>query len=173
MSNVEVLNGDIDPLLLRNRVTVVEEPTEVVVTNLEAPTQVTVLEESTNVYVSLVGVQGSRGSTFISGVGSPSASLGLVGDIYIDTEVNAYWGPKTESGWGSEPFYTIGLTNRYVHTQEAASSEWVIDHGLGGRPSVTVVDSAATTVIGEVSYVSNSRVIVRFTSPFSGFAYLT
>lgn len=172
MNDIEVLNGDVDSTLLRNRVTVVEQPTEVI-TNLEQPTHVTVVEEATNVYVSLIGAQGAPGSTFISGTGSPSPELGAVGDIYIDTSANAYWGPKTESGWGSEPFYTVGLTNRYVYTQEAASSEWVIDHNLGGRPSITVVDSAATTVIGEVSYVSNSRVIVRFTSPFSGFAYLT
>lgn len=64
-------------------------------------------------------------------------------------------------------------TRRYVHTQGAASSVWVINHTLGGKPSVTIVDSADTVVIGEVTYNSNSQVTVEFTAPFSGYAYLT
>lgn len=66
-----------------------------------------------------------------------------------------------------------GLTRRKVHSQGAASSEWIISHTLGGRPSVTVVDSAGTVVMGEVTYTSDSQVTVNFTAPFSGFAYLT
>jgi len=49
----------------------------------------------------------------------------------------------------------------------------VITHQLGGRPQVTIVDSADTVVVGEVTYNSNSEVEVNFTSAFSGFAYLT
>lgn len=64
-------------------------------------------------------------------------------------------------------------TKRYVHTQSSPSSEWAITHVLGGRPSITVVDSAGTTVIGEVSYLSDTDVVISFTAPFSGFAYLT
>jgi hypothetical protein len=66
-----------------------------------------------------------------------------------------------------------GNTRRHVHTQSVASDEWVINHTLGGKPSVTVVDSADTVVIGEVTYNSNSQVTVEFTAPFSGYAYLT
>lgn len=65
------------------------------------------------------------------------------------------------------------LTRRYVHTQPFVSSAWVINHNLNGKPSVTVVDSADTVVIGEVTYNSNSQVTVTFTAPFSGYAYLT
>lgn len=64
-------------------------------------------------------------------------------------------------------------TRRHIHTQGAASATWVITHALGGKPSVTIVDSADTVVFGEVSYNSNSVVEVNFTSAFSGFAYLT
>ena len=62
---------------------------------------------------------------------------------------------------------------RHVHTQGAASTIWVINHTLGGKPSVTVVDSADTVVTGDVTYNSNSQVTVAFTAPFSGYAYLT
>lgn len=65
------------------------------------------------------------------------------------------------------------LTKRYVHTQASVSSVWVINHNLSGKPSVTIVDSADTVVVGEVTYNSNSQVTVTFTAPFSGYAYLT
>lgn len=64
-------------------------------------------------------------------------------------------------------------TRRYVHTQESASTEWVINHTLGGHPSVTIVDSADSYVFGDVKYDSNTQVTVSFTVPFSGYAYLT
>jgi len=38
---------------------------------------------------------------------------------------------------------------------------------------VTVVDSAATVVIGDVTYNSDTSVTVSFAAPFSGYAYLT
>jgi RNA:NAD 2'-phosphotransferase (TPT1/KptA family) len=66
-----------------------------------------------------------------------------------------------------------GNTRRHVHTQASPSTDWVVIHTLGGKPSVTVVDSADTLVIGEVKYDSNTQVTVSFTSAFSGFAYLT
>jgi hypothetical protein len=64
-------------------------------------------------------------------------------------------------------------TRRYIHAQGTASTTWTITHTLGGKPSVTIVDSADTVVVGEVTYNSNSEVEVNFTSAFSGFAYLT
>jgi len=38
---------------------------------------------------------------FYSGVGVPSGVLGGAGDYYIDTLTNKFYGPKTDSGWGS------------------------------------------------------------------------
>lgn len=66
-----------------------------------------------------------------------------------------------------------GNTRRHVHTQSSPSSTWTINHTLGGKPSVTVVDSADTMVVGEVTYNSNTQVTVAFTAAFSGYAYLT
>lgn len=68
---------------------------------------------------------------------------------------------------------SVGNTRRHIHAQSTPSSTWVISHSLGGKPSVTVVDSADTYVIGEVTYNSTSQVTVSFTTPFSGYAYLT
>ena len=68
---------------------------------------------------------------------------------------------------------TNNLTRRHIHTQGTVSSTWTINHTLGGRPSVTVVDSSGTVVFGEVQYFSNTQVRVLFSAPFSGSAYLT
>ena len=64
-------------------------------------------------------------------------------------------------------------TRRKVFNQEAASATWVITHSLGGKPSVTIVDSADTHVFGEVQYNSNTQITVLFSAAFSGKAYLT
>ena len=66
-----------------------------------------------------------------------------------------------------------GNTRRHVHTQSQASTTWVIAHGLGGKPSVTITDSADTHVFGEVQYNSNTQITVIFSAAFSGYAYLT
>lgn len=153
----------------------VQEVTKVNIEN--APDQqrntVSVVEEQTDVFVSLVGMQGPRGYGFVSGEGEPTSGIGRVGDYYIDTEENSFWGPKTSSGWPASPFFIPGAATRHIHTQASASSTWTINHALGGYPSVMVVDSASTVVIGEVSYISTTQVRVSFTSAFSGFAYLT
>lgn len=67
----------------------------------------------------------------------------------------------------------IGRTQRHVHSQPSAASTWVITHALGGKPSVTIVDSADTHVVGDVTYDSTTQITVSFTVPFSGYAYLT
>lgn len=60
----------------------------------------------------------------------------------------------------------------YVFTQSSPSATWNITHNLGRRPSVTVVDSAGSVVIGEVTYTSDNALTIRFSAGFSGQAYL-
>lgn len=106
------------------------------------------------------------------------SNYGSIGDYYIDVQTGDFYGPKTDAGWPDTPFFTAVTTvtqqnERYIYTQGSPSATWTISHELGGRPSVTVVDTAGTVVIGEVTYNSNTQVTVNFTSAFSGFAYLT
>lgn len=65
------------------------------------------------------------------------------------------------------------VSRRHEHTQSSASTTWTITHTLGGKPQVTIVDSADTHVFGEVQYLSNTQVAVTFSAAFSGKAYLT
>lgn len=60
----------------------------------------------------------------------------------------------------------------YIHSQIVSSNEWTINHDLGKFPSVTVVDSSGALIFGEVEYLSNVTVVLRFSSEFSGVAYL-
>lgn len=84
----------------------------------------------------------------------------------------------------TETEYTITLTSRdestlsdtlkhaYIHDQAVPASEWNITHNLGKYPSVTIVDTANTEIIGEVEYFSNTQLKVSFSSFFSGKAFL-
>ena len=60
----------------------------------------------------------------------------------------------------------------FSYRQYSASDEWIIQHNLNKQPSVTVVDSAGTVVVGEVIYLDMNTVKITFTAPFSGRAYL-
>ena len=59
----------------------------------------------------------------------------------------------------------------HVHDQGSASATWVVTHGLGKLCSVTVVDSANTVVIGDITYNSVNQVTLKFSGSFSGKAY--
>lgn len=60
----------------------------------------------------------------------------------------------------------------YVHTQGSAASSWTINHNLGRKPSVTIVDSGGNVQIGEVLYNSDNQITVSFAAAFGGYAYL-
>jgi len=67
------------------------------------------------------------------------------------------------------------LVNRfdtYKHDQIVPNITWNINHGLSKFPSVTVVDSAGSVVIGDVEYIDKKNLSVTFRAPFAGTAYL-
>jgi hypothetical protein len=49
----------------------------------------------------------------------------------------------------------------------------VINHNLGFKPNVTVVDSAGTIYEGEITYTNPNSLTVSFSAAFSGKAYLS
>ena len=66
----------------------------------------------------------------------------------------------------------LSADKHFTYVQSFASDEWVIEHNLQKHPSVTIVDSAGTVVIGDVLYLSVNKLVVSFSAPFSGKAYL-
>ncbi len=65
----------------------------------------------------------------------------------------------------------VSLDSNYVYTQSAPSATWVVNHNLNKYCSVTVVDSADNTVVGEVLYNSLNQVTLTFAGAFSGKAF--
>lgn len=59
----------------------------------------------------------------------------------------------------------------YVHNQISSTSSWTVVHNLNKFPSVTIVDSAGTVVVGEIQHDSNIQTTISFSAPFSGKAY--
>ena len=60
----------------------------------------------------------------------------------------------------------------YVYTQSTPSDTWEITHNLNKNPSISVVDSAGSLVVGNYEYVNADKVILYFNGAFSGKAYL-
>ena len=65
----------------------------------------------------------------------------------------------------------ITSDKNFVYTQGSASKIWEIAHNLNKYCSVTVVDSAGNTVLGEIIYLDINHVRIVFASAFSGTAY--
>jgi hypothetical protein len=65
----------------------------------------------------------------------------------------------------------------FTHNQTSTSNTWVITHNLHRFPSVTVVDSGGSIVMGTIVYNSNKKLTITFFSgsqalAFQGKAYL-
>jgi len=60
----------------------------------------------------------------------------------------------------------------FIFTQGIPSATWNITHGLNKFPSVTVVDTSKQIVIGDVIYTNTNSLVITFSAPFSGEAYL-
>lgn len=94
------------------------------------------------VVVSSAGVQGPAGNTVRNGHGTPSSSLGVDGDWYIDNTVPTalvIYGPKTGGAWGSgQAFGTSGVTS-----VTAADTSIVV----GGTSTAPTLHTATLDVI--------------------------
>jgi hypothetical protein len=101
------------------------------------------------------GVQGTEGLQGPAGIGG--ADVGNTDDV-PEGALNKY--------------FTVERVS-YEHTQGSASDAWVIEHFLGFKPNVTVVDSAGNIVEGEITYTNTNSLTVSFASAFSGKAYLS
>lgn len=91
--------------------------------------------------------------------------------VYISIKDVAVGTPITDTNsW--QVFMENAVDRNYVHTQAGASAEWIVAHNLGKFPSVTVIDSAGSQVIGDVTYTDINNLTIKFLGAFSGKAYL-
>ena len=75
-------------------------------------------------------------------------------------------------GQPTTPVNNVYTTDaNFVHTQGTPAWQWVINHNLAKKCSVTVVDSANEVVIGQITYNSVNQVTLDFEGSFSGKAF--
>lgn len=60
----------------------------------------------------------------------------------------------------------------FVFEQAVASDTWTIEHNLGKKPSVTVVDSADNVFYPAVQYINENKLVVTMNGATTGKAYL-
>jgi hypothetical protein len=62
----------------------------------------------------------------------------------------------------------------YVHHQSSASSLWTVTHNLGYYAGgISVIDSAETVVVGDITHTSINQFTVSFSTAFSGKVYVS
>lgn len=59
---------------------------------------------------------------------------------------------------------------RVEHQQDVAATEWVVNHNLGYKPSITVVSVGGLLMLAEVLHTSLNQVRVYFDNPVTGTA---
>jgi hypothetical protein len=70
------------------------------------------------------------------------------------------------------PTPIIAPDSTFIFTQLIPSAIWTINHNLAQYPSVTLVDLTGKIVMAQVQYISNNQIVVTFSQPFAGKAYL-
>lgn len=116
-----------------------------------------------------IGTQGTQGATG-AGTQGVQGTEGLQGPAGIG---GADVGNTDDVPEGAENKYFTVERVSFEHTQGSASNSWVINHNLGFKPNVTVVDSAGNIVEGEITYTNSNSLTVSFQASFSGYAYLS
>lgn len=86
-------------------------------------------------------------------------------------------GPQGNDGYtpikGIDYFDGSDATDKhYIHNQIKSSNVWTIQHNLDKYPSVIIVDSSNSVVIGDITFIDKNSIIVSFVAEFSGKAYL-
>jgi len=100
------------------------------------------------------------GNISVTGTFADSAgNVGVLGKVLTSTAVGTVWDDAPQAP-------------TFVFTQNVPSTTWNITHNLGKFPSITVIDTGNTVVVGEYNYTSNTNVILTFSAAFSGKAYL-
>jgi hypothetical protein len=116
-----------------------------------------------------LGTQGTQGATGV-GTQGVQGTIGVQGATGIG---GADVGNTDDVPEGAlNKYFEVGRVS-YEHTQGSSSNSWVIEHNLGFKPNVTVVDSAGNIVEGEIAYTNSNSITVSFQASFSGYAYLS
>ena len=90
----------------------------------------------------------------------------------LDTRVGTNSSAISDLNQRVDAIEGVDSDKNFVYTQGVPSDTWTISHPLNKYPSVTIIDSGGTEVIGNIEYIDTSTVVVTFASGFSGKAIL-
>jgi hypothetical protein len=82
------------------------------------------------------------------------------GDTTVVTVTTA--GPQGPGGGGAA----------YVHTQASPATTWTINHNLGFRPSVELLDSGSQEIDGDIAHPTVNQTVVTLNPATAGLARL-
>lgn len=124
----------------------------------------------------VTGTQGTQGVRGAQGTQGVQGTQGLTGAGTQGTQgTQGALGTQGVQGTKGDPGTVENIASfvSYEYTQGSASNSWTINHNLGFKPNVTVVDSAGNIVEGEITYTNSNSLTVSFAASFSGYAYLS
>jgi hypothetical protein len=76
------------------------------------------------------------------------------------------------TAWNSLPYKPSSVARSFNFVQSSAAATWTINHNLGFKPSVELLNSGSQEIDGDVVHTSANQVVVTFNVPVSGFARL-
>jgi hypothetical protein len=66
-----------------------------------------------------------------------------------------------------------GGSTQFSYQQSIASTIWTINHNLGFVPNVTTVNNSSQEIVGVITTLSTTTVVIEFSDAVSGYAYLS
>ena len=102
------------------------------------------------------GKDGKDGTAILSGNVAPTATIGSVGDFYIDLSTGILYGPKTGTSWGAGvslqgPQGITGNANVQVYEKDISSLTWTNNSSYSSltisAPNVLTSDNIANNII--------------------------
>lgn len=61
----------------------------------------------------------------------------------------------------------------YTFEQQSNSTTWVINHNLGYKPAVDIIDYGGNNIEADITYTSSSSLAITLSPAASGYAYLS
>lgn len=131
-------------------------------------------DPQTSSWLSVGPVQGPRGDTGATGAAGQRGATGPRGDVGPqgpkgDTGATGATGPKGDTGSVANIVQLISFT----YEKQSNSTSWVINHNLGFRPNVIVMDYGQNNIECDIEHVSENQLTLTFSEAISGYAYLS
>ena len=89
--------------------------------------------------------------------------VSAINEVAATASSNSSTGPTVPSSSGVA----------YMHLQSSPALVWTVNHNLGVRPTVSLVDTGGNEVQADIVHTSANQLQVRFALPLAGVARLT